>query len=97
MADAAALEGVFQQRTFLSTSMRADPPQSTTHIEPIELDLRLPAGTPALAVGNLSEYPLEHELLVIDARHINVVHSRWNASTPRWRLYGDVLPEGGLA
>ncbi|OIN79795.1 ADP-ribosyltransferase [Mycobacterium malmoense] len=87
----------FYEAGFISTSMNEDPPRSTTHIDPLELDLRLPAGTPALAVGRLSEFPLERELLVIDARRLFIVESRWNARTRRWRLYGDVLPEGGLA
>lgn len=97
-ADAPTAVGrLVNEAAFLSTSMRADPPRSTAHIDPIDLDLRLPAGTPALAVGSLSEYPIERELLVVDARQIFIVQSRWNASTQRWRLYGDVLPEGGLA
>ena len=86
----------FDEAGFLSTSMNENPPHSTTHIDPIELDLRLAAGIPALAVGTLSDFPLERELLVIDARRIFIVKSRWNVSTRRWRLYGDVLPEGGL-
>ena len=97
-ADAPTAVGqLFNEAGFLSTSMNANPPRSTTHIDPVDLDLRLPAGTPALAVGSLSEYPLERELLVIDARRILIVQSRLNASTQRWRLYGEVLPEGGLA
>lgn len=82
---------------FLSASMNETPPHSTMHVDPLELDLLVPAGTPALAVGSLSDFPLERELLVIDARQINVVESRVNAATGRWRLYGRVLPEGGLA
>jgi hypothetical protein len=82
---------------FLSTSMNETPPYSTMHADPLELDLLVPAGTPALAVGSLSDFPLERELLVIDAREINIVESRMNADTGRWRLYGQVLPEGGLA
>ncbi|WP_165763098.1 ADP-ribosyltransferase [Mycolicibacterium conceptionense] len=80
---------------FLSTSMKPDPPRSPTHRDPIELDLRVPAGTPALAVGSLSDYPLERELLVIDARQIFIVESQ-KRDTKRWRLYGVVLPEGGV-
>jgi hypothetical protein len=87
----------FYEAGFLSTSMNENPPRSTTHIDPIELDLRLPAGTPALAIGSLSEFPLERELLVVDARRLLIVQSRWNAGTQRWRLYGVVLPEGGPA
>lgn len=37
------------------------------------------------------------ELLVVDACRIFILKSRWNISTQRWRLYGDVLPQGGLA
>lgn len=82
---------------FLSTSMNQIPPHSTTHTDPIELDLLVPAGTPALAVGSLSDFPLERELLVIDAREIFIVDSRVNAVTRRWRMYGRVIPEGGLS
>jgi ADP-ribosyltransferase exoenzyme len=98
-ADAAptAVGELFYEAGFLSTSMNEIPPRSTTHVDPIDLDLRLPAGTPALAVGSLSEFPLERELLVVDARRIFIVESRWSATAQRWRLYGDVLPEGGLA
>ncbi|WP_261877128.1 ADP-ribosyltransferase, partial [Mycobacterium marinum] len=95
--DAPTLVGqVIEQLGFLSTSMCENPPRSTAHVDPIELDLLLPAGTAALAVGSLSEYPLERELLVIDARRIFIVQSRWNARAERWRLYGQVLPEGVL-
>lgn len=81
------------EAAFLSTSMKAVPPRSSIHDDPLDLDLRVPAGTPALAVGNLSEYPLERELLVIDARRVLVVESR--KVDDRWRVYGEVLPEGG--
>ncbi|ORB85033.1 hypothetical protein B1987_15910 [Mycobacterium kansasii] len=62
--------------------MNVDPPRSTTHIDPIDLDLRLPTGTPVLAVGSLSEFPLERELLVVDARQLFIVDSRCNWKCP---------------
>ena len=86
----------FTELGFLSTSMNENPPRSPIHAEPIDLEILVPAGTNALAVGSLSEHPLERELLVIDARRIFVVLSRYNEVTARWRLYCEVLPEGEL-
>jgi hypothetical protein len=78
--------------------MNAQPPRSTARVDPLDLELLLPAGTPALAIGQLSEYALERELLVIDARQIFFVESRQDVDTSRWRLYGEVIPErGGVA
>ncbi len=89
---------LFTEAGFLSTSMNQHPPRSADRIEPIDLELLVPAGTPALAIGQLSEFPLERELLVIDARRIFVVESHQVAAS-RWRLYGEVIPEqrGGEA
>ena len=91
-----AVGRLFTELGFLSTSMKENPPRSPIHAEPIDLELRVPAGTYALAVGSLAEYPLERELLVIDARRVFVVHSRYNDVADRWRLFGEVLPEGEL-
>ena len=68
-------------------------------VDLIDLELLVRAGTPALAIGQLSEYPLERELLVIDARQIFFVESKQAEDTSRWRLYGEVIPEqrGGVA
>lgn len=94
-----AVGRLFTEAGFLSTSMNPIPPRSTAHVDPIDLELLVPAGTPAVAIGQLSEYPLERELLVIDARRIFFVESQQDAVTGRWRLYGEVLPEqrGGIA
>ncbi len=83
---------LFTECGFLSTSMNEDPPRSNGRIEPIDLELLVPVGTPALAIGQLSEFPLERELLVIDARRIFIVESHQVAAS-RWRLYGEVIPE----
>jgi hypothetical protein len=89
---------LFTEAGFLSASMNAQPPRSTARVDPLDLELLLPAGTPALAIGQLSEYALERELLVIDARQIFFVESRQDVDTSRWRLYGEVIPErGGVA
>ncbi len=88
---ASSVGRLFTELGFLSTSMNENPPHSSIHAAPLELELRVPAGTHALAVGSLAEYPLERELLVIDARRVFVVHSRYNDVTSRWRLYGEVL------
>jgi ADP-ribosyltransferase exoenzyme len=83
---------LFTEAGFLSASMSETPPRSTARIEPLDLELLVPAGTPALAIGQLSEYPLERELLVINARQIFIVESH-QVATSRWRLYGEVIPE----
>jgi hypothetical protein len=91
-----AVGRAFTELGFLSTSMNENPPHSSIRPEPIDLDLRIPAGTHALAIGSLATFPLEHELLVIDSSTIFVVHSRYNGVTCRWRLYCRVLSEGEL-
>ena len=90
---------LFIEAGILSVSMNAQPPRSTGRVDPLDLELLVPAGTPALAIGQLSEYPLENELLVIDARQIFFVESKQTEDTSRWRLYGEVIPEqrGGVA
>ena len=75
----------FVELGFLSTCMSENPPRSPIHAEPLELELRVPAGTYALAAGSLAEFRLELELLVIDAREISVIHCRYNEHTARWR------------
>lgn len=86
----------FRDEGFLSTSMDAHPPRSTGRPNPLDLELLIPAGTHALAIGDLSEYPLERELLIIDARLILVVDSQHMVATSRWRLYGEIVDEEGV-
>lgn len=53
---------LFIEARFLLMSMNGQPPRSTGRVDPLDLELLVPAGTPALAIGQLSEYPLEREL-----------------------------------
>lgn len=84
---------VFDEPGFMSTSMAATPAHSERHEDPLTLDLLVPAGTPALAVGELSEYPMEREMLLIDARQYEIVGARYDQAQKRWRLFGLVDPE----
>lgn len=85
---------VFDEPGFMSTSMAPTPAHSERRADPLTLDLLVPAGTPALAVGELSEFPLEHELLVIDARRYQIIGARYDGQRQmRWRLFGLVDPE----
>lgn len=96
-AQAAAIESlideVFEEDGFMSTSMGPLPAHSTARRDPITLDLLVPAGTPAFAVGELSGAPLEHEMLIIDARRFQIIAARYDELQNRWRLYGVVDSE----
>lgn len=83
----------FIEDGFMSTTMAATPAHSSRHARPVTLDLLVFAGTPALAVADLGGFPLEHELLIIDARHYTIVGARYDQDLKRWRLFG--LVEGG--
>ena len=72
---------------FLSTSMRKYPPPRRGDVI---LDLIVPAGTPAFALGSLAEFPLESELLVIDARTVVFIAVAFDEEKQKWRLYGAV-------
>jgi hypothetical protein len=93
-ASAELLAGqAFDEPGFLSTTMAEQPAHSSAHIDPLTLDLLVPAPTPALALGELSGTPLEREMLVIDARRFNIVACRYDQATMRWRIYGLIEPE----
>lgn len=81
----------FRLDGFLSTSMSATPTRSSTRPNAVDIELVVPPGTPALALGELATYPLERELLIIDARLIYVVDCAEGAG--RWRVYAQVLPD----
>ncbi|MGV0740995.1 ADP-ribosyltransferase [Mycolicibacterium sp. XJ870] len=84
---------VFDEPGFMSTSMAAIPAHSERRVEPQTLDLLVPVGTPALPVGELSDYPLEHEMLIIDARRYQIIGAAYDRQQNRWRLFGVVDPE----
>ncbi|WP_165611120.1 ADP-ribosyltransferase [Mycolicibacterium conceptionense] len=84
---------VFDEPGFMSTTMAANPAHSERHKNPLTLDFLVPAGTPALAIGPLSDYPLEHEMLIIDARQYQIVGARYDREQNRWRLFALVDPE----
>lgn len=94
-ADVEALIGrVFDEPGFMSTTMSPVPAHSPQHRAPITLDLVVPAGTPALAVGALAGFPLEHEMLIIDARRYQILGARYDRDRGQWRLFGLAEPEG---
>ncbi|WP_081635648.1 ADP-ribosyltransferase [Nocardia sp. BMG111209] len=76
---------------FLSTSMSVDPPRNPSRGNPAILDLVVPAGTQALAVGELAEFPAERELLVIDARRLRILGVSFDQARRVWRLRGYVV------
>ncbi|MFN3001872.1 ADP-ribosyltransferase [Mycolicibacterium wolinskyi] len=84
---------VFDEYGFMSASMAPTPAHSARHHDPLTLDLLVPAGTPALAVQQLSEYPLEREMLLIDARRYQIIGARYDRAQRRWRLFGLVDQE----
>jgi hypothetical protein len=84
---------VFDELGFMSVTMAEQPANSSTHFEPLTLDLLIPASTPALAVGELTEIPLEREMLIIDARRYQILAARYDQAASRWRLFGLIEPE----
>ncbi|TLF52901.1 hypothetical protein FEK31_27345 [Nocardia cyriacigeorgica] len=81
----------FTHRGFLSASGAANPPRSRRHVDPVILDLLVPAGTPALRLGELAEIPDEREVLVIDARNYFVVGVGWDQARSMWRIQAIVV------
>lgn len=83
----------FTHRGFLSASGAVVPPRSTRHTDPVILDLLVPAGTPALRLGELAEIPDEREVLVIDARSYFVVGVAMDPARNMWRIQA-IVAEG---
>ncbi|MGI6797665.1 ADP-ribosyltransferase [Gordonia sihwensis] len=77
---------------FLSTCMNAVPPRMAD--APLILELLVPEGTPAFALGALAKYPEERELLVIDARVVTFIEVEFDVDEQAWRLLGLVWDEG---
>ncbi|MGW4241152.1 ADP-ribosyltransferase [Nocardia sp. NPDC004722] len=97
LTDAASAEDllgeVFDEFAFMSTSGAADPPPSRRPARPVILDLIVPEGTPALRLGELAEYPLEQEVLLIDARSYIVVGVEFDQARNMWRIRAVVEQE----
>ncbi|GAB4590249.1 ADP-ribosyltransferase [Nocardia sp. IFM 10818] len=88
----ALLDEEFIEPAFWSTSGLLDPPRDLRHIDPIVLELILPAGTPALRLGELAEVPAEREVLLIDSRHYLIVNIAKNPAGSRiWRIQALVM------
>ncbi|MEC3920324.1 ADP-ribosyltransferase [Nocardia sp. CDC160] len=86
---------VFDEPAFLSTSAAANPPPAPgRHIDPVILDLIVPTGTPALRLGELAAFPLEQEVLLIDARSYVVVGVDRDPARSIWRIRAVVEQEG---
>ncbi|MFD4460617.1 ADP-ribosyltransferase [Nocardia sp. NPDC058480] len=83
----------FTHRGFLSASGATNPPRSRRHRDPVILDLLVPAGTPALRLGDLAEIPDEREVLLIDARSYFVVGVTWDEARSMWRIQA-IVTEG---
>jgi ADP-ribosyltransferase exoenzyme len=88
----AAVGGAFDELGFMSTSMTKHPPSLVpAHAYPVTLELLVPAGTPARALGELS-YFSEHEkeLLIIDGQTVQIDFARYDETAGRWRLLGRI-------
>ncbi len=77
---------------FLSTSMLSQP--RMLRADDVILDLIVPEGTPAFALGELAEFDLEKELLLIDARTVLFIGVVFEERIGTWRLIGVVDGEG---
>ncbi|MFE1593262.1 ADP-ribosyltransferase [Nocardia sp. NPDC058705] len=89
----ALIDRKFTHLGFLSASGTTNPPRSTRHTDPVILDLIVPAGTPALRLGELAEIPDEREVLLIDARSYFVVGVAWDQARSMWRIHAIVTED----
>lgn len=89
---AAAMGGIFHELGFMSTSMTKHPPRLVPpDAYPVTLELIVPAGTPARALGELSYFSdHEKELLIIDGQSIQIDFARYDEIAGRWRLLGRI-------
>ncbi len=90
----ALVEEEFTHEGFMSTCGLAYPPRSMRHHNPVILDLIVPAGTPALRLGELATVRAEREVLLIDARSYYIVGVDWDTARNIWRIQGFVT--GGV-
>lgn len=88
----AAIGGTFDELGFMSTSMTKHPPSLVPpDAYPVTLELLVPAGTPARALGQLSYFSdHEKELLIIDGQTVQIDFAQYDKSAGRWRLLGRI-------
>ncbi|WP_459964001.1 ADP-ribosyltransferase [Nocardia sp. IFM 10818] len=84
------VEKQFLHRGFMSTSGLEYPPPSMRRRPGVILDLIVPAGTPALRLGNLAPIKSEREVLLIDARRYVASSVEWDQARSMWRIQGFV-------
>ncbi|WP_171048211.1 ADP-ribosyltransferase [Nocardia cyriacigeorgica] len=89
----ALIDQEFVEDAFLSTSGVDVPPRSLRHRHPVILELVVPAGTPALRLGELAEVREEREVLVIDARRYFIMDVYFDQTRSMWRIQATVMEE----
>lgn len=82
-----------EEPAFLSTCGLESPRRNLRRTDPLIMDLLVPAGTPALRLGELAEIPDEREVLIIDARIILVVGVHYDPTRKMWRIEAVVVKE----
>ncbi|WP_167477937.1 ADP-ribosyltransferase [Nocardia arthritidis] len=90
----ALVEEQFTHEGFMSTCGLEYPPRSMRHRDPVILDLVVPAGIPALRLGELATVRAEREVLLIDARSYYIVGVDWDVARNMWRIQAFVT--GGV-
>lgn len=88
----------FVEHGFMSTSTRSAAPRRATRPEPIELELLVPAGTPALRLGVLSEIKDEAEALLFDGLRYVVLDAyklpkEQRRGSRMWHIVAAIIPE----
>ncbi|MBF6181270.1 ADP-ribosyltransferase [Nocardia otitidiscaviarum] len=86
----ALVEEEIRHRGFMSTCGLAYPPRSVRHRPAVIVDLIVPAGTPALRLGDLATVKEEREVLLIDARSYFISGVEWDEARSMWRIQGFV-------
>lgn len=76
---------------FFSTSMLRTPPMLKA--SDLILDVTVPEGTPAFALGDLAEFDLEREMLVIDGPTMLFLGVVFDQQAQKWRLIGVIDKE----
>lgn len=83
-----------QEDAFISVSGQPLPPRAYSRRDPVILELLIPVGTPCRGVRQLSEYPREDEIIVIDSRSIYFEDARYDGRIATWFGYGIVVETG---
>jgi hypothetical protein len=89
---AASVGRVYDEPGFMSTCMTMHPPRLHSPDDfQLTLELIVPAGTCARALGDLSHFSdQEKELLIMDGRAIQIDLARYDETAGRWRLFGRI-------